>query len=321
MRSLALLLLLLNISFLTWQLSLLPWLPWQPSQLTVARPHPSSAFELPQLILLSERDLLNNTGVFNQTIEEQTTPPATDIPTVAAMVNPLSEADHEADILGAETHKTSTDLPLATPANLQPAAGLAMVNEKKSVDEEKANTETAPDTSTPPKVLSVAKKTPSSKPPTKRLACFQAGPYTKIGTAQKIVNGLKIKKEDIIANIQRRETQVLASTWIYSPPFANRQAAIRAQQHLNRLGIKDHEIVKKRPFNNAISLGLYRQPSSVKRRLKELSAKSYKNIKTQKRYKSDTKYWLNVKMPHQNDLLNAFRKKFLRHKLVKVACK
>jgi phage terminase small subunit len=329
MRSLALLLLLLNISFLTWQLSLLPWQPRQPERLTlVDRPHPPSASDLPQLVLLSERNLLNNIPTMEKTVnlnraENQTvtTPPPTDITMVAATANPLTETNPAADISDTETHEESTGVPLATPSKLQQAVGL-MASEKKSVDSKKANNETAPHASTPPKVLSASKNWKPSlpKPPREQRSCFQAGPYTQISTAKKIVKWLK-RKKDITANIQRRQTQVLGSTWVYLPPFKNRQAAISAQQRLNRLGIGHHEIIKKGPFNNAISLGLYRQPSSVKRRFKELSAKGYKNLKTQKRYKSDTKYWLNVKMPHQNVLLNAFRKKFLRHELEKVACK
>lgn len=60
MRSLALLLLLTNIVFLTWQLSLLPWVPWQPSQFIKVSPSPKlPVSKVPQLILLSELDVTN----------------------------------------------------------------------------------------------------------------------------------------------------------------------------------------------------------------------------------------------------------------------
>jgi len=55
MRTLALLLLLINIAFLAWQQQLLAWLPWQPEQFLPAPAEPYRS-TLPQLVLLSERE-------------------------------------------------------------------------------------------------------------------------------------------------------------------------------------------------------------------------------------------------------------------------
>ena len=55
MRTLALLLLLINMAFFAWQQHLLTWLPWQPEQFLPAPEEPYRP-TLPQLVLLSERE-------------------------------------------------------------------------------------------------------------------------------------------------------------------------------------------------------------------------------------------------------------------------
>ena len=81
-------------------------------------------------------------------------------------------------------------------------------------------------------------------------------------------------------------------------------------------------IVTRGQFNNAISLGRYRNPRNVQQRLKELSAKGYQNIKTQERYRSNTRYWLNVKIlpKESHSLLSAFEKRFKNLTLKPVNC-
>ena len=55
MRTLALLLLLINMAFFAWQQQLLTWLPWQPEQFSPAPVEPYRS-TLPQLVLLNERE-------------------------------------------------------------------------------------------------------------------------------------------------------------------------------------------------------------------------------------------------------------------------
>ncbi|MDM8557444.1 hypothetical protein [Candidatus Parabeggiatoa sp. HSG14] len=345
MRSLALFLLLLNIVFFIWQRGLLPWLPWQPSLFTEATSSHLLLSDLPKLVLLNENleKTTNNVDIvlvegqnvaniapkdksmLTKTTKEVVTNLAerkVKKETVSSFTNTENRltAVNTENQNNVETRKNTSTLPVATLSNLQQVASLSTASEKKSV--EKLQNETTYHAS-PPKTLPVLKdiKSTQSKKLDKTFACFQVGPYIQATTAQKIVNWLKNKKS-VIVNRQSSQTKVLDSTWVYLPPFVSRQAALLAQQRLNQFGI-EHYIITKGQFNNAISLGLYRQPINAKFRLKYLSTKGYKNVKTQKRYKSDTKYWLNVKIPiiSQHKLLNAFRKKFKKSKFVPLACK
>lgn len=143
------------------------------------------------------------------------------------------------------------------------------------------------------------------------LACFQLGPYRRRSKIKKIANWLKDNKrllniKNVFVKVQK--ARVLASTWVYLPPFKNLSTARSVQQRLKQLGIHDNLIITKGKYKNTISLGVYRKPSNAKRRFNNLSAKGYQNVKTQKRYK--TNYWLNIKISvDQEDLLKAFIQK------------
>jgi hypothetical protein len=138
-----------------------------------------------------------------------------------------------------------------------------------------------------------------------------------------MANWLKGKKK-LEFRIQTRQIKKnVQSTWVYLPPFSNQQDALKTLQRFNEQGIrKDYGIVRGGAFKNAISLGLYRKEIYVKQRIDELKAKGYNNVQIRKRYRNDTKYWLNVKMLRfeQNELKETFRQNFSTV-LVSVACK
>ncbi|HAI70681.1 MAG TPA: hypothetical protein DCM38_14745 [Gammaproteobacteria bacterium] len=218
----------------------------------------------------------------------------------------------------AENIQGNTRVSEKMPSKLQEAAGLdktsAQTDGKEQSEPLISQQSTKPQKSIKEPSPQVVKK------PSKPVACFQSVPYTQASVAQKKANWLK-NQNNVTVDVQSRKTQVLESTWVYLPPFESRQAADRTQQHLLEVGINDCYVVKKGQFKNAISLGLYSRHFNVKPRLKELSAKGYKNVKTQKRYKSQTKYWLNVKIfADQSEWLNQ-HKKFKRSHLTTVACK
>jgi hypothetical protein len=306
MRTLALLLLLLNIGFLTWQLGLLPWLPWQPEPFShFAGPRSSSASGLPRLVLLGEPYSPNNSS----TTQENTATTKAEQETTPAPTNTVT----------AETRLENPKTSVVAQSKLQQAAGLPMATIENQVGSDNSSTNRR--ASTPSPQANPVTKNNQPKKYGKPLACFQAGPYTKASQAQKIAKWLK-RQKNVSVDVQARQTPVLDMTWVYLPPFKNQQAARRTLQRFNQIGIrKDYGIVTSGSFNNAISLGYYRQPAYAKQRVDELSAKGYKNVKTQERYKNDTRHWLNVKMSTaQNELLNAFRKKFSDSALTSVAC-
>lgn len=287
MKSLALLLLILNMVFLTWQLELLSW------QII---PKPSNEPE--SLALNNEHNspnLINSENVDNY--------PDTTVETATNMASLSAIFEEQTTSPRLYTVKANTEA--------QPVAGLSTAR----VDNETANHPSTPSPLVKPE-SQVSEPDESSKP----LTCFQAGPYTQVSMEGVFFNWLK-NKQNISIDWQNSQTQVLSSTWIYLPPFESPQAAKRALKQLKETGIKDHYIVTKGKFKNAISLGLYKNTLYIKPRLDNLNAKGYNDIKTQKRYKTDTNYWLNVKMPaDQNELIDVFKKQFEDLALVSVSC-
>jgi len=304
MRTLALILIFLNCSFLVWQLGLLTWLPWQPNQFapTSWSEQPS---DLPALVLLSERNLENFEKVA-----------ATKMPQVKIIPTSFSQITNQKPVTSSTTFIDKVEIasiseqprPKFTPkipetpikkissvSKLQQAAGLAKnsKNHKKIKDKDQSFIPTE--------------------------SCFQASLYTRTKVSQ-ITNWLKNKK-DIIYKVQSYPKQILAATWVYLPPYKNRQIARQVRQHLNQIGITHHELVTKGQFNNAISLGLFRKSSNVKNRIQKLKTLGYQNVKTQKRYKNNTNYRLNVKiLAGQNELLDISQKNFWGARLKPVNC-
>jgi len=288
MRTLALLLLLLNMGGLIWQLGLLPMLPWQPEQFNhVIEYSNSDANDLPRLVLLNEHQSNIADAENDQATVALTRLPAsggtTSSPTFSTSINdiqakkspltPIQAINHSTKPVG-ENQATSKNTTVSS--TLQQAAGLPLSHFDKSKDKE----------------IAVASTT-ELKQTKKSLACFQIGAYSYLKATQKIANWLK-KQKNVSVKLQNRQTQVLKSTWVYLPSFESRTAARRNQQRLNQQGIKD---------------------------LEKLIALGYKNVKSQKRYKSQTKYWLNVKIhSDQSQLLNTFKKKFKGSELESVTC-
>jgi len=165
---------------------------------------------------------------------------------------------------------------------------------------------------------SPAEEAEKPEPPTER-PCFQIGPFSTSSAAKEQADWLKAQTDITSVAVESRETPVVNGTWVYLPPFEKRETALKTANHLTHLGIKDHQVVTSGKFNNAISLGVYRVPESVNRRLKELEIKGYSQAKTEKRYKNETTYWLNVKISIHSNLEN-LRQKLNSHTINEIVC-
>jgi hypothetical protein len=171
----------------------------------------------------------------------------------------------------------------------------------------------------PQKKLPVQTKV-GSKSRVATMICLQVGPYAWVKTAENTLKWFSGRK-NVVAYVRKHQVPVLKYTRVYLPAFKNRTDALNAQQRLLQQGIQDHLVLTGKKLNNAISLGVYRDQLSVKRRLEELASKGYRNVKTEKHYESDTKYGLSVKIPiSQSKLIDSFREKFKGIPIVAVAC-
>lgn len=138
------------------------------------------------------------------------------------------------------------------------------------------------------------------------VTCFKAGPYVPLADAKKLADWLKSQAQ-VSVEVQNRETPVSTKTWVYLPPLGNRQAALRVVQRLSQQGVTGQGIES----NNAISLGIFKNKDNAARRVKELQAKGYDEVKTEEHHENETRYWLNVKIAgNPKSVLNAFEKRF-----------
>lgn len=139
------------------------------------------------------------------------------------------------------------------------------------------------------------------------MTCFKAGPYMPLAEAKKVADWLKSQGE-VGVEVKNREIPVSTKTWVYLPSLGNRQAATRVVQRLTQQGVTGSQVTEP---NYAISLGVFENKENATRRVKELQAKGYNEVKTEEHHKNETTYWLNVKMTdNPKFVLSAFEKRF-----------
>jgi len=228
----------------------------------------------------------------NDNVEVIEVPPTTEIPSTTDLNTAEPAQTAESSVVEAD------DLTLlANPATneaLEPTLVPTVVAEVPAIAE--AETTTTTETEVFPVIPAVT--------------CFEAGPYTQAKTVETAVQWFNQQPEAMTARVQDRPIQI-PQTWVYLPPFTNRQAAQQATTEMRQKNITDHAIITQGQYNNAISLGLYRDQLSVVRRLRELEQHGYTDVKTEKRYQDDTRYWLSVTIPASQQ--QAILKRFYNH--------
>lgn len=139
------------------------------------------------------------------------------------------------------------------------------------------------------------------------IVCYRLGPYAQANSVYAGINWFKQMSQSS-ASLSQGGSTLRSTTWVYLPPYGSESAALQAQRQLQQQGISDQYVVQSGAFRYAISLGVYRDPLSVERRLQQLASKGYRNVRTQVRQDTDnngTTYWLNVKLPASHRALVA----------------
>ncbi len=139
------------------------------------------------------------------------------------------------------------------------------------------------------------------------IVCYRLGPYAQASSVYTGINWFQQMSQSS-ASLSQGGSTLRSTTWVYLPPYGSESAALQAQRQLQQQGISDNYVVQSGAFRYAISLGVYRDPLSVERRLQQLAGKGYHNVRTQVRQETDnngTTYWLNVKLPASHRALVA----------------
>ena len=97
---------------------------------------------------------------------------------------------------------------------------------------------------------------------------------------------------------QRRNVGEITGYWVFIPPLANREEAVRKVAELQELGVKDYFIVPSsgsRPL--AVSLGAYRGEEAARVRLEALRAKGVRSARIGERRSEPTLSTLEIHGP------------------------
>lgn len=214
-------------------------------------------------------------------------------------VSPVVEMPKVAEVVKSQTHTIETP-PTKTESTQKVAQQPPPVHEVKPVPLLPA----AIDTVEKDKTLSV----PPTKTNKTEVVCYQVGHFLQLGEAQAASSWFK--KKQVVATPQKSDARLATTTWLYLPAARSLQSAQTTQQRLKQLGIVDTVVINN-PNNYIVSLGVYRDKASISQRLQELHNKGFDNVKTEERYATETKYWLNVKIvANATTLLSQFQKAF-----------
>lgn len=282
MRSLALLLLFLNMTFFFWQQSWLLQLPWQPEQFK-----PIRATTLPLQVNLPTLQLKH------------------ELPPIKIQPEVLREIPNET-----ETQTTIVETPAAILPEVTTKTNLSGSDEPTIQVKENQISQ------------KVEKIEVSTKPQENATGtCVKIGPYTQETTAKAHKVWLHKTYKIAEVNIEQQEIPIVTKTRVYLTGFKHRQEAKLIQQKLIQQGITDHAIFTTGELKNAISLGIYSNPSNAEKRAKQLKEVGYNQVKLKKQLKNDTRYWLNAKIPNNyKQVLNTFEKTFGTVSFEEIAC-
>jgi SPOR domain len=98
------------------------------------------------------------------------------------------------------------------------------------------------------------------------------------------------------ARVAQRRSEEQAAFWVFIPPQANRQLALRKAAELKQLGVEDYFVVQEEgAYRWALSLGVFRTEEAAQARLAALREQGVRSARVGARDTVVPKVWLQVK--------------------------
>ncbi|VAW89607.1 hypothetical protein MNBD_GAMMA17-698 [hydrothermal vent metagenome] len=120
--------------------------------------------------------------------------------------------------------------------------------------------------------------------------CYKAGPFKQRAEPQELV--AMVEQHGFDAAITARKVEHLLGEWIYLTEYETIKPARADVMALKAQGIKDVAIARLDNGELIISLGIFGQEASLKRRLQELRRLGYVNYQTRRHYREVEAFWL-----------------------------
>jgi hypothetical protein len=138
-----------------------------------------------------------------------------------------------------------------------------------------------------------AAKKPVSAPTSTSISCLEWGSFT-LADAPRAEQALE--PLGLGARLAQRRTEEVAGWWVFMPPQANRQAAVRKAAELKALGVDEYFIVQEEGEHRwGLSLGVFRTEEGAQARLAALRAQGVRTARVGPRETVVPKVWLQVK--------------------------
>ncbi|HYI85647.1 MAG TPA: SPOR domain-containing protein [Burkholderiales bacterium] len=141
-----------------------------------------------------------------------------------------------------------------------------------------------------------ATKPPPSPPvpaPAAAAACLEWGSFT-VADAPRAEQALE--SLGLGARVAQRRSEEQAGWWVFIPPQANRQSALRKAAELKELGVEDYFVVQEDgAFRWALSLGVFRTEEAAQARLAVVRGQGVRTARVGVRETVVPKVWLQVK--------------------------
>jgi len=141
-----------------------------------------------------------------------------------------------------------------------------------------------------------ATKPPPSPPvpaPAAAAACLEWGSFT-VADAPRAEQALE--SLGLGARVAQRRSEEQAGWWVFIPPQANRQSALRKAAELKELGVEDYFVVQEDgAFRWALSLGVFRTEEAAQARLAVVRGQGVRTAQVGARETVVPKVWLQVK--------------------------
>ena len=146
-----------------------------------------------------------------------------------------------------------------------------------------------------PPVSATPKPAPSPpvSAPAAAVACLEWGSFT-VADAPRAEQALE--PLGLGARLAQRRSEEQAGWWVFIPPQANRQTALRKAAELKELGVEEYFVVQDEgPYRWALSLGVFRTEEAAQARLAALRGQGVRTARVGARETVVPKVWLQVK--------------------------
>ncbi len=166
-----------------------------------------------------------------------------------------------------------------------------------------ARTETG---TTPSRSVSAPPKAEKTRP-ARHLSCYTLGPFDDRKSAQRAAE--KLRGIGATASVRVSTERRIRGYWVYLPPSASREAALKRAEELAAKGFSDYFVVADGAHDNAISLGLFSLKKGSERRVAQLKSMGFRP-RVEVRFTNLNVFWLDYEIDQEIDWPAFIRENF-----------